>query len=838
MTRDFSSNSRFRTGHVQAPTTPDEHLEGALGDGERLFELFAEHAADAVRAGDAAAVTRLARVAGRTDDVHRAYMVHRHAAALLFGAATASPHDDSYGWATWIDQMVALLVPVLEETPHEPELLDMLGLASYELGHTSHARRLFEAVRTIEPTHERARAHLRACKERAKRGVGSLPTVPEQHSPEFTRSRTRVKEIAERATRLQDRTISLCMIVKDEEEMLPGCLAAVAEHVDQIVIVDTGSTDRTREIAEEYGALVVDFAWNGSFADARNQTLPHATGDWILWLDADEHVVAGDGPQLREMARRTWFEGISLIETHFTGEAEGGGETTHTPMRLFRNRSEYGWRGRVHEQLMWAMPTYLPERFGSSALRVNHFGYLATVIDERDKHERNLTLLMEQVAEERSAFTCFNIGTEHAAIFQFDEAVRWFDEALVMARSEPEWQQQQYAPMLVQRTIVARRCVGDLDRALDLSIEAAQWWPTFTDLVYERAITSLAKGDFAATVTHARVAIEMGDAPARFVATTGKGSFQARNLLATALRNLGDAVGAREQLEASIAEAPHFIASVSDLTELLLEDGDAASASTTIDELLGSRAHGAAANLPVAAVFHEAGAFDVADERYGRVLAATPGHGAALVARAELRLAQDDPVGALELALAVDPLDRMAGRSGRTAFLAAVVLGGDAELLAEPARRLADSPELAASERATYVAWHERLVPSEQPVHVLVPADGASAATVFSNLDALAKLSAVEAFEVLHPLATLAVPDERLRRLQFAEMYLRRRFADMAGEEFMICAQEFGPDAQILRGLGKVATMKELWEDAEVFLSESLKLDPTQRDVVGLLTAI
>ena len=82
--------------------------------------------------------------------------------------------------------------------------------------------------------------------------------------------------------------ISLCMIVKDEEEMLPGCLAAVAEHVDEIVVVDTGSTDRTVEIAESFGANVVEFPWNGSFADARNVSLDHATGDWILWLDADE----------------------------------------------------------------------------------------------------------------------------------------------------------------------------------------------------------------------------------------------------------------------------------------------------------------------------------------------------------------------------------------------------------------------------------------------------------------------------------------------------------------------------------------------------------------------
>ena len=86
------------------------------------------------------------------------------------------------------------------------------------------------------------------------------------------------------------------MIVKNEEEMLPGCLEAVRDAVDEMVIVDTGSSDRTVEIAESFGAKVVHFPWNGSFADARNCSLDHATGDWVLYLDADEHLVPEDAP--------------------------------------------------------------------------------------------------------------------------------------------------------------------------------------------------------------------------------------------------------------------------------------------------------------------------------------------------------------------------------------------------------------------------------------------------------------------------------------------------------------------------------------------------------------
>src|SRR5204863_18128 len=94
----------------------------------------------------------------------------------------------------------------------------------------------------------------------------------------------RVASLARPATGLK---LSLCMIVKDEEEMLPGCLEPIRHHVDEIIVVDTGSTDRTVEIAESFGAKVIHFPWNGSFSDARNVGLDAASGDWLMYLDAD-----------------------------------------------------------------------------------------------------------------------------------------------------------------------------------------------------------------------------------------------------------------------------------------------------------------------------------------------------------------------------------------------------------------------------------------------------------------------------------------------------------------------------------------------------------------------
>src|SRR5262245_26667700 len=93
------------------------------------------------------------------------------------------------------------------------------------------------------------------------------------------------------------RSVSLCMIVRDEEEVLGRCLASVADVVDEIIIVDTGSRDRTPAIARTFGARVEPFRWRDDFAAASNQSFSLATSDWILWLDADDVLLpeARDG---------------------------------------------------------------------------------------------------------------------------------------------------------------------------------------------------------------------------------------------------------------------------------------------------------------------------------------------------------------------------------------------------------------------------------------------------------------------------------------------------------------------------------------------------------------
>src|SRR5258707_769868 len=95
--------------------------------------------------------------------------------------------------------------------------------------------------------------------------------------------------------------VSLCIIAKNEEAHLPECIGPLRDLVQEILVVDTGSSDRTREVAGELGARVVEFPWIDDFSAARNESLRHATGDWIFWVDADDRVDATNRERLQRV---------------------------------------------------------------------------------------------------------------------------------------------------------------------------------------------------------------------------------------------------------------------------------------------------------------------------------------------------------------------------------------------------------------------------------------------------------------------------------------------------------------------------------------------------------
>src|SRR3989344_9612712 len=112
--------------------------------------------------------------------------------------------------------------------------------------------------------------------------------------------------------------LSLCMIVKNEQAFLQQCLSAVQPYVDEIIIVDTGSTDNTKTIAAQFTSKIHDFPWVDSFAAARNFSIRKAQRDWILVLDADEQINGEDFKKISNIVQTAKAEGHMLIQRNYT----------------------------------------------------------------------------------------------------------------------------------------------------------------------------------------------------------------------------------------------------------------------------------------------------------------------------------------------------------------------------------------------------------------------------------------------------------------------------------------------------------------------------------------
>lgn len=224
----------------------------------------------------------------------------------------------------------------------------------------------------------------------------------------------------------EGKRLSVAMIVRNEERHLPGCLFSVRPLADEVVVVDTGSTDRTAEIAASFGAKVSTWQWRDDFAAARNESLRHATGDWILVLDADERVVADDFAELEPLMGAPDVIGVELWLRSELPPGQPAASLATPYCRLFRNLSGVRFTGRIHEQVAPSLRA-LGGRIIRSEVEILHLGYATP----EGKLDRNLRLLALELEERPGdAFALFNLGLTLAALERWEEARDALDRAL------------------------------------------------------------------------------------------------------------------------------------------------------------------------------------------------------------------------------------------------------------------------------------------------------------------------------------------------------------------------------------------------------------------------
>lgn len=210
--------------------------------------------------------------------------------------------------------------------------------------------------------------------------------------------------------------ITLSMIVKNEEKMIRGCLESAKRVVDEIVIVDTGSTDSTIEIAKEFGAKIYHFDWINDFAAARNESLKHSNGKWILYLDADERISQFEVDKFRKSLSEVSEDTGGLICTIESPHANltGGESDVHRGSypRMFRNLGvdKVRFQGRVHEQISPSLKENNLQLMQSDII-IYHLGYDQSREIMEGKIERNYRMLLQHVREEpTNGYAWYQLG--------------------------------------------------------------------------------------------------------------------------------------------------------------------------------------------------------------------------------------------------------------------------------------------------------------------------------------------------------------------------------------------------------------------------------------------
>jgi len=338
--------------------------------------------------------------------------------------------------------------------------------------------------------------------------------------------------------------LSLAMIVKNEARCLARCLKSIHPAVQEIVIVDTGSTDQTVNIAKEFGAKIFHFDWVNDFAAARNFALEQATGGWILVLDADEYA---SEPLIAEIKKFiTGHQQIGRLK--IVSDFKHGGQTLKSSTyvsRLFPRGARF--EGRIHEQIASPLP------------RVNlvgelwHDGYL-----EAKKSERNVSLLQAEIAQDlQNAYLQFQLALEFTSLGRPKDAFACLQKA--RATMKP---QDPFAPNVIVDFLYAAMELKEFDAGLEAIRTSEQWLADFPDfhhvcgLFYMRYVGSdPAKrlADIPKIEQSYLRAIALGETD-KYKSVHGSGSFLANYNLGVFYHAMGQDVKARPCLKASAAQ--------------------------------------------------------------------------------------------------------------------------------------------------------------------------------------------------------------------------------------------------------------------------------------------
>jgi GT2 family glycosyltransferase/tetratricopeptide (TPR) repeat protein len=373
--------------------------------------------------------------------------------------------------------------------------------------------------------------------------------------------------------------VSLCLIVKNEAHQLADCLAGLAELVLEIVVVDTGSSDGTAELARQLGARVVDSPWQDSFAQARNVALEHATGDWIFWLDADDRLDETNREKLRRLLAQLPGEPLGYLLQCQSVPGPGQPRVVVDHVRLFRRHPAIRWRYRVHEQILLSIRALGGQVQGTDIV-IQHLGYQDARLHQA-KLTRNQRLLEQQLAElPDDAYVLFYLGWTELQSGQLQSAIGHLERSLAQASPQLSLLPKIYA-VLVQ----AWQQVPDGAQARQVCRQGRQRFPNDSELLFLDGTLLFEQGELAEAEACFQSLLQPTPAWKGNSLDLGLHGYKSRHQLALLCQQQRRWTAAAEHWQAATRDCPQFLPAWLGLGELQLLQQQWTDFQTTLAQL-------------------------------------------------------------------------------------------------------------------------------------------------------------------------------------------------------------------------------------------------------------
>ncbi|BBF45212.1 glycosyl transferase, family 2 [Lachnospiraceae bacterium KM106-2] len=299
--------------------------------------------------------------------------------------------------------------------------------------------------------------------------------------------------------------ISVCMIAKDEEAVIGRCLEALKKYEVEIIVVDTGSKDATKEIARRYTEHVYDYTWTHDFAEARNYSISKASNEFILVIDCDEIVTKLDIRRLEEMAEKNKeLAGRLTILNDYT---KNGMKYCYTDqLTRFFAKEKFEYTGMIHEQV--TAKDGKPYRTYDIPLTIHHLGYDGDLEARKKKTKRNISLLNDMLEQNGAdPYVLYQLGKSYSMQEDYADAIPYYDEALTFDLDE----RLEYVQDMVESYGYALINAGQYEKALGLT-GIYDAFAHSSDFVFMIALVLMNNADFAGALQQFEIATKMKNA--------------------------------------------------------------------------------------------------------------------------------------------------------------------------------------------------------------------------------------------------------------------------------------------------------------------------------------